>query len=77
MREPVSQILKNGRPNLKPIPVFRCNLYVLRLPRNSKVEPRAIEVVYLETIEFGIYLVLVESETGLCGMGDSRNVCSI
>jgi len=67
-------ILKNERPNLKNIRVFGCKAYVLRLPRISKLEPRAIEGVYLETIEFGVYRVLVKSDTGLYRLVDSRHV---
>ena len=50
------------QPSLKHIRVFGCAAYVLRQPEGSKFQSRAIEGVYLETLEHGVYRVLVTDD---------------
>ena len=61
-------------PSLNHVRVFGCTAYVLRLPRGSKFEPRATEGVYLETMEHGIYKVLITDDEGFPKIVESRHV---
>lgn len=47
-------------PSLKNVHVFGCTAYVLRLPAASKLEARAVEGIFLESIEHVVYRVLVK-----------------
>lgn len=68
------EVVTNRRPNLKHIRVFGCTAYVLQLPRPSKFSNRAIEGVYLETVEHGIFKVLVMEEDKSYRIIESRHV---
>lgn len=57
-------VMTGNRPSLKNVKVFGCTAYVLRLPRGSKFEPRALEGVLLETLKHGAHKVLVVDDTG-------------
>ena len=61
-------------PSLKNLRVFGCTAYVLRLPRGSKFESRAVEGVYLETLDHGVFRVLVTDEDGIPQVIESRHV---
>ena len=63
-------------PSLKHIRVFGCAAYVLRQPSGSKFESSAVEGVYLETIDHGIYKVLITSDIGIPRKVESRYVTS-
>lgn len=67
-------VMTGEKPSLKNIRVFGCTAYVLRLPRGSKFESRALEGVYLETLEHGIYRVLIIDDDGIPRMVESRHV---
>lgn len=67
-------VLTDEKPSLKHVRVFGCTAYVLRLPTGPKFESRALEGVYLETLEHGIYKVLVTDETGIPRIVESRHV---
>lgn len=67
-------IVTGEKPDMKHIRVFGCAAYVLRLPRGSKFESCALEGVYLETLEHGIYRVLVMEEENLPRVIESRHV---
>lgn len=54
--------------------MFGCTAYVLRIPCVPKFEPRALEGVYLETLERGVFSVLVTQETGILQILESRHV---
>lgn len=47
---------------------------MLRLPRTSKFESRAVEGVLLECLEFGVYKVLVDVNNGHPRVIESGNV---
>jgi len=66
--------LTGERPSLKNVRVFGCAAYVLRLPRGPKFESRALEGVYLETLEHGVYKVLFMDDDGPPRIMDSRHV---
>lgn len=52
-------------PSLRNVRVFICTEYVLRLPQGgSNFESSAIDRVYLETLEHGVYKVLVTDGNG-------------
>lgn len=55
-------LMTGERPNLKYLRVFGCTAFVLRLPQPTKFENRAIEGVYLESKEHGIYKVLINQD---------------
>lgn len=46
----------------------------MRLPRGSNVEAKAIEGVHLETLDHGIYIVLVQNENGIPLIIESRHI---
>lgn len=62
------------RPSLKNIHVFGCAAFVLQLPRASKFESRAREGVYLETLENGVFKVLLPDSTTGYRFVESRHV---
>lgn len=63
------------RPNLKNVRVFGCKAYVLRLPKGTKFTSRAIEGIYLETLEHGIYKILVsDNDSSNYRIIESRHV---
>lgn len=49
-------------------------MYRKRLPRLSKFEPRAVEGMYLETLEHGVYKVLVSDNNGVYRIIQSQHV---
>ena len=55
-------VMTGHKPSLKHIRVFGCAAYVLRQPSGSKFESRAVEGVYLQTLDHGIYKVLITSD---------------
>ena len=67
-------VLTGEQPSLKNVRVFGCTAYVLRLPRGSKFESRAVEGVYLETLEHGVYKVLIHEDDGIPRIVESRHV---
>lgn len=67
-------IVTGAKPDLKHMRVFGCMAYVLRLPRGTKFEPRALERVYLETLEHGVYRILEIAEDGVPRLMESRHV---
>lgn len=52
--------LRNKRLSLKNVRIFGCAAYDLRMRRHAKTEPRAFEGIYLETLDHGIYKVLIK-----------------
>ena len=62
------------KPSLKNLRVFGCAAYVLSVPDCAKFESRAIEGVYLESLEHGVYKVLVTDEDGIPKITKSRHV---
>lgn len=46
-------IVTGDRPSLGMVRVFGCTAYMIRLPRGSKFESRALDGVYLETLTMG------------------------
>ncbi len=68
------EVVTGGRPNLKHIRVFGCTASALRLPKQSKFASRAIEGVYLETDEHGIFKILVMEEDKIYRIIESRHV---
>jgi len=67
-------VMTGAKPSLKHVRVFGCTAYVLRLPRGTKFESRALEGVYLETLEHGIYRVLITEDDGIPRVVESRHV---
>ena len=67
------EVVHGTKPSLKDIRVFGCSAYVLRLPRGSKFEPRAVEGVLLECLPHGIYRVLVIQDSS-ANIIESRHV---
>ena len=67
-------IVTGQTPSFKHVRVFGCTAYVLRVPRGSKFESRSLEGVYLETLEHGIYKVLVTGDDGTPRIMESRHV---
>lgn len=67
-------IVTGKRPDLKNLRVFGCRAYGLRLPRGTKFESRAVEGVYLETIEHGMYRILVVGDDCVPRIMESRHV---
>lgn len=61
-------------PSLKHVRVFGCKAYVLKLPQGSKFEVRAVEGVYLETLDHGVYRILVTDEDEIPSIVESRHV---
>ena len=61
-------------PSLKNIRVFGCATFVLRQPRASKLEPRAYEGVHLESLDHGVYNVLVKEDNDMPRVVTSRHV---
>jgi len=68
------EVVNGERPDLKHIRVFGCTAYALRLPRQSKFASRAIEGVYLETAEHGIFKILIMEEDKIYRIIQSRHV---
>lgn len=62
------------KPSLKHVRVFGCTAYVLLVPRSSKFESRALEGVDLETLEHGLYRVLIHDEDFGVRLFESRHV---
>jgi len=67
-------VFTGNKPSLKHVRVFGCTAYVLRLPEGTKFEYRALEGVYLETLEHGIYRVLITDDDGIPRLVESRHV---
>ena len=67
-------LMTGKTPSLKHVRVFGCAAYVLRLPEGSKLESRALEGVYLETLDHGIFKVLIIDEDGIPCVKESRHV---
>ena len=67
-------VMTGNKPSLKHIRVFGCAAYVLRQPAGSKFESGALEGVYLETLDHGIYKVLVTIDDGIPRIVESRHV---
>lgn len=67
-------VLTKKKPSLKHVRVFGCAAFVLRIPRGSKFESRAIEGVYLETIQYGVYKILITDESDIPRIIESRHV---
>ena len=61
-------------PSLKYLRVFGCKAYILRVPEATKFEPRAVEGVHLETLDHGVYRILVIDENGIPRITESRHV---
>ena len=62
------------QPSLNHIRVFGCAAYVLRQPEGSKFESRAIGGVHLETLQHGVYRILVTDDDGIPRITESRHV---
>lgn len=60
--------------SLKHIRVFGCAAYVLRQLEGSKSESWAIEGVHSETLEHGVYRVLITDENGIPKVTESLHV---
>lgn len=73
-KEAPYKILTGVRPSLKRAKVFGCLEYVLKIPRGSKFEARAVEGVYVETLEYGIFKVLISDEKNFTRVIESRHV---
>lgn len=54
--------------------MLQCKAYVLRLPRESKFEPRAVEVVHNESLELGVYRIHVCKNEQVPHIVESRHV---
>lgn len=54
--------------------MFGCTAYVLRQPRGTKLEPRAWEGVYLETLDHNVYRILIKENSEIFRIVESRNV---
>lgn len=67
-------VMTGAKPSLKHVRVFGCAAYVLRQPPGSKFQSRALEGVYLETLEHGIYKVLITGDNGIPRIVESRHV---
>ena len=61
-------------PSLKNVKVFGCTAYVLRQTEGSKFDSKAFEGVYLQTLDHGIYKVLVFDDEGIPRIMESRHV---
>lgn len=72
--QPPITLLKGERPELKHVRVFGSAAFVLQLPRRSKLEHRAKEGVLLESVEHGVYKVLVKNESDEYSIRESRHV---
>lgn len=59
---------------MKYVKVFGYKAYVLRTPRGTKFELRALKGVYLETLDYGVYRVLVTGHDGMPKLVDSRHM---
>lgn len=51
------------RPSLKHVRVFGCTAYVMRPPRPTKLEARGVEGVNLESLDHGVFRVLVNESS--------------
>ena len=67
-------VMTGHKPSLKHFRVFGCAAYVLRQPSGSKFESRAVEGVYLETLDHGVYKVLITTDIGIPRIVESRHV---
>ena len=67
-------VMTGHKPSLKHIRVFGCAAYVLRQPSGSKFESRVVEGVYLETLDHGIYKVLITTDMSIPRIVQSRHV---
>lgn len=68
------EVLIGKRPSLEHVKVFGCKAYVLRTPRGTKFEQRALENVFLEPLDYGVYRVLVTGQDGMPNLVESRHV---
>lgn len=59
---------------MKNVRVFGCTAYVLQLCRGCESESRALEGVYLETIDDEVFKVAVKSADGFSSIIDSGHV---
>lgn len=66
--------LTGKKPSLKHARVFGCVTYVLKLPRGSKFEARAMEGTLLEVLDHGVYKVLIRDDSGSYLIVTSRHV---
>lgn len=62
------------KPSLKHLRVFGCLAYVLRLSKGSKFDTNAIEGVYLETLEHGVFRILVADDDDFPKLFELRHV---
>lgn len=67
------QVITRERPDLKHIRVFGCTAYALQLPRPFKFSKRALEGIYLETAEHGIFKTLLMEKDNVYGIVVSRH----
>lgn len=67
-------LVTERKPSLKNVRVFGCAAYVLKMNPDTKFESRALEGVYLQTLEHGVYDVLVTDEHEVPRIVKSRHV---
>lgn len=53
---------------------MHCTAYVLKLPQSSKFEQKPLEGVYLESLDYGVYRVLVKENESGYRLVESRHV---
>lgn len=68
------KLLTNTRPSFKHVRVFGCAAYVLQVPRLSKFEQRAQEGVYIESLDYGVYRILIKQADNNYQIIESRHV---
>lgn len=61
-------------PSLKHIWAVGCTAYVLQQSPGPKFESRAYEGAYLETMERGVYMILITNDDGAPRIVESRHV---
>ncbi len=66
--------MTGDRPSLKHIKVFGCTAYALRVPRGTKFEAPALEGILPDNLDHGLYMVLVDEDTGVPRILESRHV---
>lgn len=67
-------IFTKQTPSMKHVRVFGCKAYVLKQPKTPKLGPRAYEGIYLESLDHGVYRVLVTSSSEIPFLVESRHV---
>lgn len=59
---------------MKNVRLFARTAHVLKLRLGSKFEPRALQGVYLETLDCSVFTILVTDDDGIRSIKDSQHV---